>query len=75
VPDYEAETPRGTYVLRALDDIFSRRFKGYVVSFRTGRSVRHLRGDARIRSARHAMRIAAADYRRRARDGGRPRTA
>jgi hypothetical protein len=70
VYDYEAETPEGTYTLRALDDIFTRRFIGYLINFtdRNGR-VSHLTERIRIRNPKRAKEIAAADYRQRMRDG------
>jgi hypothetical protein len=69
VYDYEAETPEGTYTLRALDNIFTRRFIGYLIKFtdRNGR-VRHLTERIRIRNKKRAKEIAAADYRQRMRD-------
>jgi hypothetical protein len=64
--DFEAETPHGTYVLRAVDEIFTRRFAGYVVSFRPTRGpVRHLTERAKIRRAKSAKEIALHDYRQR----------
>jgi hypothetical protein len=70
VYDYEAETPEGTYTLRALDDIFTRRFIDYLINFtdRNGR-VRHLTERIRVRKPERAKEIAAADYRQRMRDG------